>query len=647
MPRFRPSARRRASRAGFTLVEVLVATAATLLMMIALAQMFKVIGDSMKQGRAALQLNNKLRTVAMRLQHDLSNLTVIPDPPINEGQGYFKYFDGSTTDYTAATIDVTLNRFGDVDDILMGTVRAGDVWFTGKVPRYFITRTEPTSAADFSFVTIAAQHAEVIAFLQPIVTNVGNPTQDPAYYLTASRNGAVAFQDVDGPLGAGNGFPDGFRLHYRRLLIRPDLNLPSPLAISALGATAPAGALPAGRGSNAGGPVNWTIAQPQPGLPSPLCDMTAAHQQCDLSIRRVFGSGPAAFDFVAANSLEDLANPANRFAHVQVPLPGTSSTTMPVLALGPALPVHGTDPSGTLTNAALSPPATDPAFRVGSGFLHPAFALYGTRIGEDLLASNILAFDVKAYDPGVPLLASTGPDGAPGAINVDDDNDGTTDNASEFGADGSDDLVLSPNDPGYATLLGGTAAGFGEYVDLCWGRKTVLPLLAAGGSIPSGANLFSPFSGLSATNFASNGLFRGFTDPLYKSGLVLTTTTPSIHLLQPSFDTWTTEYERDGILQAQRSGREGVCRISGANALYGIGGPDLANALPAWRQTAWDAGTDGVDNNQNGSTDEMLEQETSPPFPFPLQGIKIVIRMEDVGTGQIKQMSVAKEFVSQ
>ncbi len=68
-------------RGGFTLLEILIATAITLLMMISLVQVFKVIGDSMKQGRAALQMNNTLRSVTTRLRQDLANLTVRIDPP--------------------------------------------------------------------------------------------------------------------------------------------------------------------------------------------------------------------------------------------------------------------------------------------------------------------------------------------------------------------------------------------------------------------------------------------------------------------------------------------------------------------------------------------------------------------------------------
>ncbi|MGN6133427.1 MAG: PulJ/GspJ family protein, partial [Aureliella sp.] len=251
------------------MLEVLVATAVTLLMMISLAQVFKIIGDSMKQGRAALQLNNTLRSVSFRLRHDLNNLTIRVDPPADSscGSGYFEYYDGAMTDFTCMLFDpnngmdsslstdnIRSSRIGDMDDILMYTVRAGDAWFTGKVPQYILNQANPSgAAAQYAMVTISAQHAEVAVFARP---------------LDLDLNGA--YDDAD-----GDDMPDGFQLYYRTLLIRPDLNMSD-------------GALPYdATNSTSYGPQ--MIAGPQgSGLPTPACDMALAHQQCDLSIRRVF-----------------------------------------------------------------------------------------------------------------------------------------------------------------------------------------------------------------------------------------------------------------------------------------------------------------------------------------------------------------------
>ena len=618
-----PIARRRrvATRNGFTLLEVLIATAVTLIMMISLAQIFKIIGDSMQQGRSVLQLNNQLRNVVYRIRSDLDNLTVIPAPPIDPstGQGYLQIFDGSITDFTAGmtfsapgSFDQA-SRFGDVDDILMGTIRAGDVWFTGKVPAYMLAlpRRGPVrdAPADFEMVSIASQHAEVAVFLQPLVTSLNNVNRDPSLFLN-SPEGAIAFEDNDGFAN----FPDSFRLHYRTLLIRPDLNLTANTAISDLSSTAPAGTLPGGvmdsSISPSGNNENWLITQPWPGLatplPSPLCDMAMAHQQCDLSMRRVFNTGGGGFDFVAANSLQDLVDPANRFAHVQVPLPGTVSTTMPVLALGRHLSITS-DPNGNLGTS---------TFRVGSGFLHPAFVLMGSRAGEDLLASDVLAFDIKLFDPNVALISSA-----------------------------SGDLALSPNDPGYASIVNsGTVVSRGEYVDLAWAKKMKDHFSSVTITTPDTRGILSSLSGFSTGTT--------FTSSLIKSGNIHGVSGVA-QLLQPTYDTYTTSYEGDGVLQAELSGRTGVCRINGAVDLYGATSASYT-LTETWR-TAADMGTDGIDNF-NGLTafgaspkvgvDDPSEMETSAPFPLPLRGLKISVRMEDPATRQVKQMSAAKEFVS-
>jgi type II secretory pathway component PulJ len=67
----------------------------------------------------------------------------------------------------------------------------------------------------------------------------------------------------------------------------------------------------------------------------------------------------------------------------------------------------------------------------------------GSRQSVDLLLSNVHAFDVKVWDPKVAIYSGAvtdyGPDGAPGIRTVDDDADTTFDNNSEVGWPGSDD----------------------------------------------------------------------------------------------------------------------------------------------------------------------------------------------------------------
>ncbi len=648
-------------RSAFTLVEVLVATAVTLLMMVALARIFSDIGKSMKQGRAALQLNSQLRDVAFRIRRDLNNLTANPNelPGMSTGRGYFEYYDGPQTDYSTQLLGSSAaNRIGDVDDILMFTARAGDVWFTGKVPGFILSGVAPSSADGDGNglidslenpISVASQHAEIAIWCEPVVAATslattftdsnGNPynnvQRDPSYLIA----NPAFFDDKDGDL-----VPDSYRLHYRTMIIRPDLNLATGV-LPNNGSVFTAG--PNTVAAGAGG----TLPQTPPAtfsLPVPACDMFRVHGACDLSLRRVYDGSPTTRDAVAANSLEDLENPANRFAHFQPLIPGTSSTTGPVLALGPSIPALGSISSLPLVfdfGSANAPP-TGPGI-AGSGFLHPAYTLFGVRAGEDVLANNILAFDVKGFDPAVPLRASSGIDSAPGAAGFDDDGDGTTDNASEFGWAGSDDMVLSPNDPGYGNALTNTIVGFGDYVDLDWGRK----LIRHGASISSASNVWSPLSGLTQ----SGTTFQVATS-LRSSSKVITTAAGSPILVdQPTYDTWTPLFEADGLVQGNLTSATGglllqagtSIRVNGGLDLYSSSlGSDMARVFPPYRNNYPDSAGDGLDNNGVLGADDISERETSAPYPTPLRGVKISIRMEDPGARQVRELPVAVEFVT-
>ncbi|MFN3191540.1 MAG: type II secretion system protein J [Aureliella sp.] len=677
------------ARHGFTLVEVLVATAVTLLMMVSLARVFKIIGDSMQEGRATLELNNRLRNVALRIQRDLGSVTVTPG---SEGEGYFEYFDGAQTDYTAGlarTFDaegnlVNHNRYGDADDIIMMTARADDVWFTGKVPLFVLLGRAPVAREDFEMVTIASQYAEIALFAQPVVSNqigtgtaaVPNPGRDPAYLV----QDPWAFQTTGGlpydPTSSTNvnRLPETYRLHYRTLLIRPDLNVN--------------GVLPSGTHPDGGD--SWLLAGPDsaviPGattaasLPSPLCDTARAFAQSDLSMRRVYNQSdglPAGVDNMAANDLQSLSNPANRFAHVQVPIPGAAATTMPLLALGPQLQLDFDDdrnddiqdPSGFLGGN---------TFEVGSGFLHPAFTLHtawdaagigsglpdhqstASRVGEDILAADILGFDIKAFDPGVPLLVSFGADLLPGIANTDDDGVNGIDDDGEIGWDGTDDQLLSPSDPGYGPAMAGftqtprTSAlvATGEYVDLGWARKTILTLSASGIAVPGGFNTIPNFwSELSGYDQRAWPTIGGpfFTDDMFRSGKALQNFSSGEFLaLQFTADSSDyRHYDSDGLLQAQIAGLLGTTNITGAATLFTYtASPPAPRLNDGWRAGIIDAASDGIDNNGIGGIDDITERETASPFGSNLRGLKVTIRMEDPATRIIKQMSIGKEFVT-
>ncbi|MFO0068364.1 MAG: type II secretion system protein J, partial [Pirellulaceae bacterium] len=622
----------RRALAGFTLVEVLIATALSLLMMMALAEGFKRMSDSMTDGRANLALSDRLRSVTGTLRNDLERLTLRPQPPQNAmtGSGYFEYYEGPITDYSATVNNVNLSasiangaiptsRFGDVDDILMFTARAMKEPFKGKVPFALLRQAQdatyiPTVAEWNDLVTISSEYAEIVYFMLPAM-NATTPID--------AATGRINVINTKNP-----GFPDEYRLFRRVLLIRPDLNrLGSPPGSGVLTNTADSNSI--------------MYANPS----QPMLGMASLWQRCDLSLRRVSDGNPSNPDPVAANSLEDLALRENRFAHGILPsthasVSGyglTSSCTMPLLAL-------------TTSNAALDPVVSYfPGNQPFNGFLHPSFALSGVRAGEDILMANAVGFDLRGYDPKMPTFYVSGPDGVMSSSALPDD--------QTWGAAKSDDLLLGPMDPGFAMAMRSSSPPAfpnpapvpgprGGFADLGWGLKVMARFGQLGYTLPSGMApyLVSPLSGLQLNSSTSTGL--DIAEGLFRSGLVIGGSGANPLLRQVTFDSWSNRYEVDGRVQREvnLTNRRGTFWINGLADLGYSTSRNDPTLVP-------DRGGNGLEDEVGGIVDGWIddpsESDTMAPFPFPMGAVQVLVRTEDPGTGLVQQMSVVQDFVTQ
>ncbi len=238
-------------------------------------------------------------------------------------------------------------------------------------------------------------------------------------------------------------------------------------------------------------------------------------QPCDISARREVGAG---FDRLVPNTLSDLTRRESRFLHNS-----TGNTT------------GGLFPYPFVSH--LSTAAPDGLVFDGT-----------TRRGEDIILTNVLAFDVRVFDPAAPI-----------------------------GLSGSTAIV-----PGDTGSVGGN--GSGAYVDL-------------GHGVASNSLLTSP----TITPY--------FSQPTRQVG-------GTSDSLTRTYCTWSTHYEADGINQ------------------------DSEN------DPFFDEGTDGLDNAPvNSLVDESSEQETSPPYPYPLRGIEVRIRVYETKSRQARQVTVRHTFV--
>jgi hypothetical protein len=94
-------------RSGMTLVEMLVAMAATLLLMGVVAQLFGVLGRTVSASSHAQEMNAALRSASRLLRQDLDGITVDPSPPAraDEDLGYLEIIEGTAKDGTGVAAD--------------------------------------------------------------------------------------------------------------------------------------------------------------------------------------------------------------------------------------------------------------------------------------------------------------------------------------------------------------------------------------------------------------------------------------------------------------------------------------------------------------------------------------------------------------
>lgn len=345
-------------RSGVTLIEMLIAVALTLLVVLAMVRAFDLLGSNVTDSRSILELSAQMRTVATQLQKDLDMMTLIPNPPADpESQpGYFEITEGFLNDNNSYVSDTDptfanplaanhpgrfldqfryvnnagdISRYGDVDDIIAFTVRSNDEPFTGR----------------FNGQVITSNLAEVIWWVER--TAPVPPFEVSAVPATPT-----------------------FTLHRRVLLILPEMNA-NPTYVSFL---------------NSVDATNIEL-------------MRMFHNENDLSVRLHYdiSGNPVG---LRANSLEDLSDRRNRFAHNPYrDLPGNSVYQFPNELIHPFALLNSTNVPGGPNLAALYNHPKDLPVRL--------ISKRGLRKGDDLMLSDVLAFDIRVFDPKAPIDATS------------------------------------------------------------------------------------------------------------------------------------------------------------------------------------------------------------------------------------------------
>ncbi|OYP32179.1 prepilin-type N-terminal cleavage/methylation domain-containing protein [Rhodopirellula sp. MGV] len=229
---------------GFTIIEVLIALAAALLLMLGLTKAYSLLGNRITQRQAQLDLSSRLRDVAVRLRNELELATCRMKPPARaaDGEGYFVYHEGPFTSATTA-LGSTSNPpprdpeffrdsfVGDIDDYLAFTTRAkkGSP-FVGFIPRGVLEAHRFASNPP-GYVRTGVNHRQATE-LVPFYSEVA----EIAYWLSPryrrDTDGTLTYNSDTASTGQPNMIdrnedllPDRMDLHRRVLLVRPDLNM--------------------------------------------------------------------------------------------------------------------------------------------------------------------------------------------------------------------------------------------------------------------------------------------------------------------------------------------------------------------------------------------------------------------------------------
>lgn len=621
-----PAARRHA----FTLIEVLVAAAITLLIMATLAQMFVFVNGTVAESRAVVEMTDQLRACKHRLQKDLSLLTAPTIPPLRPEaeQGYLEIIEGPIGPiFRPDDLELAANQnhveFDDVDDIIMFTARApAHEPFVG---RWSGSSTQQSQVAEIAWFLRGTTLYRRVLLVMPHVTN----PWDFSYARTAS----ASYNSFDLSMRQEGGGMD------RRAMPPPSAgvdNMPRCVPNSL-------GDLTKRENRFAHQPLVWPYdvrmwgrvsgsMMPGLGLPTlaecchaqwpwPIYEPVAGYPGASTMLEAVpTGSDPR--DVLIIPSIATTSSPAG--------FSSASNGGILLTANGRYDPL-GTHPDVITSSNPIRYPNSRPVTQIDG--LNRLSNFAGGRY-DDIIMTNVMTFDVKVWDPGAPLFENNGDPRNPVPIVPGDW--GYLDAIRQFVNTGANTPAVS-------------LVGFGAYVDLNYMQplgvdpydpaimRLVPPIASAnpavpppppfpypavspsqgnyeaalrkyesGQRLPLGALPRPKFSGPGDSGSAVHGVLAR--PPFHNSPLAY----PGF--LAAVYDTWSTHYENDG-------------RDNNGNGQV-------------------DEGTDGVDNPPfRFGIDDPSEVEAPPPYPWALRGVQIKIRAFEPATKQIREVTVVTEFL--
>ena len=377
-------------RGGYTIIELLMATTLTLMLMFVVVTIFASVSAGINDTRATLEMAGRLRAAKARLQLDFDGLTVPVYPPVRPeaGKGYLEIIEGPLgpvsppiplpVNFDTGLVDSTV---ADFDDILMSTTRSRSGPFVGRYRDVTIQSNEAEVAWFVRGRTLYRRVLLIAPQVMPDLDDNHNGSANPT-----DNNGVVDLVDTGG---------QSFYALYD-ISARPQYDASGTVA-------------------------GW--------VPNTLGDLTKRENRYAHAVHPAEVSPPA--------PLLDYPYPVGRWGQLGLPtLRECASPNWMTWANPGAMPAVTPAVQVDLwANPAHRWPEVEP---VTGTLLNFQGVGVDDRIGEDVILTNVIGFDIKVWDPGAPLLDYQG-------------------------------AILAPGDPGYLVAIAAgvlTPAGYGAYVDL-------------------------------------------------------------------------------------------------------------------------------------------------------------------------------------
>jgi len=600
--------RRMTACRGITLVEMLIAMAITLVMIGAVVTIFANVTGSVQKRRATIEMSGQLRHARNVLQRDLAGATcpAVTWQRPESNHGYLEIIEGPLTDANPTALIQDLDNDGEFDVVKIDPT-------VSLLPRNNLfedvdnndsisdaEREDHMKHAD-SLVPGGLGDADDILMLtvrneqEPFVGRVPDPANPQSNLTIESPLAEVVWFAVENPpnTGAADGFfgEPGLRTIYRRaLLIAP-------------------WAPPYQDGQP--GVMRLLDDVGRTEVPKALAALIAFQEQYDLSVRLQWDPQLVRWKIVA-NTLADLTRRENRYEHHnyradqsdrKFPFAVISAGMEhpdPQVQFQPSSSGSGATATAELRSASVNFNGTDfpfidfvNAYRVtnpGGGYASRPFCyLQG---GSPATARAIL------NDNGAVVHVVRGLAPLWGKRRGEDVmlTDALAfdlrlfDPGAPLFLEPSTETVLAPSDIGWARAAAGMMplvelVGQGAYVDAGYGLNVVV----------SGPTPMAPW----------------FAEPRWTPDRVGNPLAPGYSL----YDTWSFHYENNGLNE------------DGDNLV--------------------DEGTNGFDDDLVYGVDDVSERETMPPYDRSLRAMQVKLRIFELDTQQIREVTVGQHFGSE